>query len=292
MPQLATRLLGMAVALGCIATPVGAQEAGNNSLSIVVPSGEKVPWRGIPVDEAAGSVGAMLYPAPNPAGLLVAILTHAALSRGSQDAERRAKQEEADRVLQPHGEALSQMSPTRLLEQTLKHWSREGENTLIADTGAARTGWIIELQPAFSMAPDGRTIVLDNAVKVYKRATPESPHFQNIVRIVSSPKPAGGDQEQDAAKLPLLDESAQMLAHSFDLALQFGGDSSPDAVSRTQRYRFGDGEKMERGAVLASVCSRVVLRTLRDWLMSVPVDHAAPEQRCTSGYPPMRPKPG
>jgi hypothetical protein len=50
--------------------------------------------------------------------------------------------------------------------------------------------------------------------------------------------------------------------------------ASPDAPHRTVRYRLGGEERMERAQVLSERCDRLLIRNLRGWLMSVPVQCA------------------
>jgi len=251
------------------------------ALSVVRPAGERVTWRGISPDEMAGSQGAMFYPAPSALGFLAAILTHAAIAQGSREAERKARQQVADKVLEPYATVIADMVPARLLDAALGKLELK---VRAADTATAVDGgWIIEMQPIFSLAPDQRTIVLDNAMKLYAAGQGDAPLFANIVRVVSVPRPEGGPDAAMTSEA-LLDESVQMLAHSIEVVVHHAtrGAQSAD-VPKTQRYRFGDGEKMERGVPFASGCNRVVLRTLRDWLMSVPV-RSEEGPGCAAGY--------
>ena len=76
-----------------------------------------------------------------------------------------------------------------------------------------------------------------------------------------------------------------MLAHSIEIVVHPAARAAQNASAKTQRYRFGEIEKMERGVPLASGCNRVVLRTLREWLMSVPVQPADGDVPvCAHGY--------
>jgi hypothetical protein len=264
--------------LCCEALAQGATPA----VSVVRPAGERVAWRGIPADEAAGTQGAMLYPAPHALGLLAAIFTHAAIVQGSREAERKAKQQAADKVLEPYAAVIAEMAPARLLESAL---GRLEPTVRMADSAAvADGGWIIEMEPVFALAPDQRTIVLDNAMKLYALGQGNTPLFANIVRVVSAPRPEGGSDATMTGEA-LADESVQMLAHSIEIVVHLAAQGAQsEGASRTQRYRFGDGEKMERGVPLASACNRVVLRTLRDWLMSVPVQPDGIASACAHAY--------
>ncbi len=81
------------------------------------PATAEVAWRGMLPTEggAVGGGGGMLYPGMFGAGgLLVAILTHAAISDGVQSAERKRVQDEADKVLEPYAAALKSWPATAL----------------------------------------------------------------------------------------------------------------------------------------------------------------------------------
>ena len=92
------------------------------------------------------------------------------------------------------------------------------------------------------------------------------------MRVVSSPHDAADARAHwsadDARRLKA--HAAAMLAHGLQLALRHGGPANTDAPMRTHRYLQGSVERSERSQLLAGDCARVVLRTLRGGLLSVP----------------------
>ena len=280
------RRFAAALALCIVGTEGLAQQATVPPLSVVRPSGDRVSWRGIPPDELAGSQGAMLYPAPSAVGLLAAIFTHAAIVQGGREAERRSRQQAADKVLEPFAATLAEMSPSRLTDEALRKLEVDASKKVVDSAASADAAWILEMQPSFSMAPDQRTVVLDNAVRLYPLGQSNAPLFANIVRVISAP----AEPMADAPTAPmtgeaLQEESAQMLAHSIEVVLSRATqDVQRDGAFKTQRYRFGENEKMERGVPVATGCGRVILRTLREWLMSVPVQADAGAPACSHRY--------
>ena len=235
---------------------------------VVVLAGGLAPsWRGIPADEATGMQGpSMLYPAPSAGGLLAAILTHAVIVGGARESARQARQEEADRVLQPHAGAIARLTAERVAQATAALMA-------MRPTGRAAAGRVLEVRPSFAVSPDQRVLVLDSAVKIAARDPAAAAEFEGIVRVVSSPRLEAEPQAAWAADEGRLleQEALAMLAHSLELALSFSNRPAAPTSARTQRYAHGATERMERGELLASGCGRVVLRTLRDWLMSVPL---------------------
>lgn len=247
-------------------------------LVLTIPSGIAPHWRGISPDEAAGTQGlAMLYPAPNAAGFLAAVLTHALLVQAGRSAEQKARQAEANKVLEPHAATIATLSADVLLGA-----ARERLTEPLLEAGR---GLVVEMEPRYALAPDRRTLVLDNAVRVHAADMPSEARFETTVRVVSTPCDAADPTAHWIADggLALKRESASMLAHSIQIALSPLAPTDTQAF-RTQRYRFGQQEKMERGQPVATGCSRIVLRTLRDWLMSVPIRPVESTAQCADPY--------
>ena len=204
------------------------------------------------------------YPAPNVGGLIAAIITHALIVQSGRSSELQARQDAADKVLDPYRSELNRMTAAWLLDATR---ARLAPQTLALGEGLA-----VSMLPTFSMTPDRRAIVLDNAIRIQSADNSKAPRFEGMVRVVSAPR-----EEQDPTPVwaadegqVLRDEVASITAHSIELALT-RPDTTTAPVSRTQRFRLGSLEKMERGQLLFGGPCRVVLRNLRDWLMSVPV---------------------
>lgn len=266
-------LLLLVLALGA----AGAVRAERPPLAVGL-AGQGASWRGISDDEAAGAQGlGMLYPAPNAGGLLAAILTHALIVDSQRSAERSAAQARADLVLTPHAATIGTLAGDALAEGALRG--------LPNATREAARGLVVQMQPRFALAPDARTLVLDNVLRVHDVDTPAVARFENTVRVVAAPRTEADPQAAWAADdgRALRDESLAMLAHSLDIALAPLPAAEPQAF-RTQRYRFGLAQKMERGQPVAGACQRVVLRTLRDWLMSVPLATPEGTPPCAAPY--------
>lgn len=247
-------------------------------LVLTIPSGTAPHWRGISPDEAAGTQGlTMLYPAPNAAGFLAAVLTHALLVQGGRSAQQKARQAEADKVLKPHAATIATLSAEVLLAA-----ARERLAQPLLEAGR---GLVVQMEPRYALVRDGRTLVLDNALRVHAADMPSVARFETTVRVISTPCDATDPTAHWIAEggLALKRESAAMLAHSIAIALSPLAPTDAQAF-RTQRYRFGHQEKMERGQPVATGCARIVLRTLRDWLMSVPITPVEGAAPCADPY--------
>jgi hypothetical protein len=255
-------------------------------ITLVVPPDDGVVWRGIGAEESAGIPAAgILYPAPSVGGFLAAIFTHALIVQGARESVRSASQAAADRVLEPHAAAIGHMTPAMLVDAVVARLKSRTEIRATLVAGAGSNGVRIEMRPTFSLAMDRRTILLDNAIKLEDSGA-RAVRFENIVRVVAAPREEAEPQAYWTADdgRALIEEAVAMLAHSIELALTTRDAADGAAPFRTQRYRFGAGEKMERGQVVRSGCARVVLKTLREWLMSVPVRPAEPGAACADPY--------
>ena len=249
------------------------------------PATPDVVWRGMLATEG-GAVGSGTFIGPYPAfgvaGLLVAVFTHAAISQGVQSSERQRAQEEADKVLAPYAAALRAWPAQELWAAAFaQSASASATSTPAAETASpvlkrwdgsapAPEGLVVETLPQFTLAQDEGVLVLDVAVKLVP--SPGAAAVESLVRVVSSPHDAADARAHwsadDARRLKA--HAAAMLAHGLQLALRHGGPANTDAPMRTHRYLQGSVERSERSQLLAGDCARVVLRTLRGGLLSVP----------------------
>ena len=262
---------------------------GDTKVALRLPQQKQVVFRGVSsLDGAGGGNAQMLYPAPNVAGFLAAIATHGFLSEATRNAEKAKIQEAADKVLASYQDILKDFEHRQLMQRALER-TTFGEKRLLESGQAAAGETLIESLPVFSMTQDQRTILLDNAVVFYAPNAPSEPAYKITIRVVSRAKDAddlvafwtaeGGE--------PLKAESARLFATSLELARRAASREldKADAAPRTVRYLEGASEKMERAHVLSNACDRMVIRTLRDALMSVPLKRAsgAPDADCASG---------
>jgi hypothetical protein len=244
------------------------------------PTAPEVAWRGMLATEG-GNVGAGpfigLYPAVGPAGLLIAVLTHGAIAQGAQSAQRKREQEAADKVLDNYPAALRTWPSISLWE------AAAGGRERLWDGSAATPDTVVEMMPVFSLAQDEDAVFLDVTVRI-SSGMGAAPKIVEV-RVLSSPLKTTAARAHwsadDASALKAT--AAAMLAHAVRLASQHekpaGNTTSTNstdnvaeaAPARTHRYLQGSMERTERAQQLAGDCSRVVLRTLRGGLLSVPV---------------------
>jgi hypothetical protein len=227
-------------------------------------------------DRAAGSVGGMLYPAPSAAGLLVAILTHAAISESVKSANRTAVQKEADAVLLPYKPVLDVWSMDDLMLRTRTHLkaSQAPMIDLFSDGESMPAAWLIESVPVFYITADHRAVIVDAEVSARRSDLAQVEH-KALVRVVGTPTQEADAQAswsaQDGERLRA--ESTKLHAAAISLAMQdmLGLRADAGARQRTIRYHHGGEEIIERAQLLERQCKRLVIRSLRGDLLSVPL---------------------
>jgi hypothetical protein len=258
-----------------VTTPAWATSA-QPTLRWRVPAASDVTWRGmLPAEGGAVGSGPQIGPyfVPGPAGLLVAVVTHGAIMQGVQASQRKREQDEADKVLEAYAGALKAWPASQLWE------AAAGTRDVLWDGQMPAPGPVVELQPVFSLAQDESALLLDVAVKISMDSSATT--RVAAVRVVSSPLVALDARmhwSADDAK-QLKATAAAMLAHAVELAARHAGAAAatPDAEppARTHRYVQGAVDRAERAQQLAGDCGRVVLRTLRGGLLSVPLARTA-----------------
>ena len=248
-------------------------------LEVRWPEAQALTWSGIPAGEPAGTTASFLYPAPNAGGLIAAVLTHSLLVSGTRENERQARQKAADQVLEPYRPAIDGLNAAQLTSALQARWAAEPS----AAGGGRR---VVHLQPHFRVSSDHRVIVLDARVRVQEADGPaDRPAPDRMVQVVSTPRavedPLAAWLDNDAQ--PFRDEIVTMLTHGIDIALHMASQPPASTPARTQRYAYGNETRMERGQALAAGCGRVVLWTLRESWMSVPVTPPDPTA-CVNRY--------
>lgn len=273
--------------------PVALAESG---FALRLPANDAVAYRGlVNYDKAGGRAGAFLYPVGTAglAGLLVGIATHGAIVEAGKNSEKTRLQAEADNVLVPFRPVLDGMTHRSLMGQSLQRLGVPAKVRVI-DANESADGWIIESLPVFSMTQDRGALVLENAVLVYAASDPTNPRYRNVVKVVSNlhdDADLEAHWRSDEGKR-LKDESERLFNHSIRLLMQAleARPSEQAPVEKTFRYTEGKEQRMERAQLVRENCGRAVIKTLRGWLMSVPLRQSAPPPQsteCTSdaAYP-------
>lgn len=253
-----------------------------------LPADGKVSYRGVVgFDQAGTGGGAMVYPAPSAVGLLVAVLAHGAIVESAKNAQKEKMQTEANKVLSPYQDALNSFDSRELMRRALGKATSRANGRLIEQNDDPGQDMVVQSVPVFSLTQDQKAIVLDNTIGIQMPGAAAGSVYQSTIHVVSGAKevdePLAYWTSNNAERLK--EESAQLVAESLVIALQYIAvdAKTQSAPFRTVRYREGSVEKMERAQVLSTVCERLLIRTLRGLLMSVPVSgNSAPAQGCVA----------
>lgn len=255
-----------------------------------LPAEENVLYQGVSSFDQVGVGGSsFLYPAPNAIGLLAAIVAHGIVVGTARSSQKTKIQEEADKILLPYRGVLDGFRYRELMQNALARIPNGATARLVEPAVSQGRELLVESVPVFSMTQDQFALVVDNLVVISAPdAAPESA-YRNAIRVV-----AAAHEEADPVSFwsagnggKIKDESARLLADSLNIALAdyVAGPKQDELPYRTIRYREGSLEKMERAQVLSQACDRLLIRTLRGALMSVPVTRttiqAAAADRCS-----------
>ncbi|MBB3180808.1 hypothetical protein [Variovorax sp. Sphag1AA] len=229
-----------------------------------LPSTDPVAFKGVENFDSAGvGSGAMAYPAPNAAGLLVAVIAHSMINEAAKNAQKVKLKEDADRILTPYRSVLSKYTHAELARSTKPPSGPVGQTLQIDSV------------PVFALTQDQTALVLDNEVSVKATGVPI---YEGVIRVVSAPlaeaDPVAHWSREDGAALRLL--AGDLLQESIELAAS-AAKALPLGTGKQQTFRYYEGKtsKVERATLLVDGCARRVLLTLRETLMSVPVSAAA-----------------
>lgn len=250
--------------------------ARDSNWSLRLPEMENVLYQGVVNHDGAGvGSGSMLYPAPHPAVFLVALVAHGVINESAKSSQKTKMQENADKVLLPYQTALASYGYKELMQQGLAKLPAGGDKKLLSHSEKSPTDWLVESTPVFSMTQDQSALIVDNLILVYASGQRDAAAYKKVVRVVSQTRNetdlVGYWSAENGRNLK--QESASLFAESLDIGLNDAVDVTKpnNNPHKTFRYLEGRNEKMERGQLISERCDRLVIRTLRDAPMSIPV---------------------
>lgn len=282
------------VALLTCTAPAWAQSPGAPALwSLRVPQEPGVTYRGLAsFDKAGKGATNTTYMMPGVVGTALAVAAHGLLINNSLQQKKSEIELRADQVLEPYLPVLDALRHEELMTQALTHMHPGSKGKLISHLDMDESGWIVESAPVFFMTQDQGALILENVIAVYAPGALKQASYRNTVRVVSrlvehADLPTYWNETHGA---PLRRHSAALLALSYEIALaqaqiQTGpgpGAAVPASAFRTVRYQQGGKQVAERAQLLGEHCGRALIRNLRGWLMSVPLDKSAVPDGCAA----------
>jgi hypothetical protein len=240
-----------------------------------LPEEEIVAFKGeVSFDNAGAGTGQIVYPG-GVAGLVVGVITHAALVAASRHSQKTEFQEQADKVLIPYKIVLADYKYRELMQLGVSKTSINGERKLVGYSKEVMPEWLIMSTPIFSLTQDQSAIILDNVISIYA-PNGENPILQYTVRVVSKPidNPDPAKFWVDNKGDRLKEQCASLFAESIDdtMNVAAGGMNKESEPYKTFRYFDGKTERMERGQLVSRSCDRLIIKNLRGWLMSIPAE--------------------
>lgn len=262
------------------ARPAGPPPA---AFAMQLPLSEDVLFRG-PAGPAGAALDALPHPPADIDALPVALMMRGLLDLRESRQSRRGQQAAA--AWRPYGDALDGFAHAELVARALSAPAAPHGPRRVDRADLQPGDWVVESAPVFTLAPGETGLVLENLIEIRRHGLPGTVLPRTVFKVVSSPRdvpdPAGHWAARQGQQLR--EEGARLFAHSlrvaFDEALR--PPLQPDGARKTYRYHEGRRERMERGSLLATHCRRIVIRNLRDWVVSIP---AAPVPVPTPAQP-------
>jgi len=230
------------------------------------------------LEGAAGSTGSLLYAAPTAAGVVAQMIVHGLFTSAQRSREASEAEKTANLVLKPHLPVLEVFTHEELYALAEPKMRIGQARSIPLEHTPDANEWMHASEPIFSLAQDQGAIILDSAFAVYAPDMPSKPVLQSSVRVVSSPleadQPEAHWKSENGKRIKSF--SAQLYAHAVllsraEAAAIASGEDADKRPFRTVRYLMGKTERAERAQILDEACGRLLLRTLRGGLLSVPV---------------------
>ena len=234
----------------------------------------------------------MLYPAPNVVGLLAAVATHAFIADSVKNSQKEKLRTAADQVLTPYRPVLEAFTARELYTRAAERTRLGGRAALLEADQASATDRIVEAVPVFTMTQDQQALLLETSIAISRRGGDPTGTERSVVRVVSDAWPAEAEAPENLWSADsgsrLKDASVEMFVQSLEIAMT--AQLPPEAGKavppfKTFRYIEGRTERMERGQLVRDACDRIVIRTLRGALMSIPVRPGSDRSGCSAPKP-------
>ncbi|NHN38987.1 hypothetical protein G8764_16885 [Pseudomaricurvus alcaniphilus] len=240
---------------------------------VVVNSGEPRFLGGLESSGPYQGAGGMLY-GPGAAGFAAMLAAHAITQSAVDEAKAAEAQAQANLILDKYQSVLARYTDSYIAAVSLASL-----NTIIPDgkfhsitEHPENFGFIIEMSPVFYMAQDEKSLVLKNAITIYKDLPEDKIVYQNMIQAIAvteSSTPSDYWLAQDGQELSRVVSGA--IIRSIEAAMKdAGGHFKNTTKAQTIAYKLSDVTHYERGTVLIDDCDKRVVRTLRGWIYILP----------------------
>ena len=233
---------------------------------------------------------AMLYPAVTPVDFFASVIAHAAVSESVRNSDKNSLQSIADKVIEPY-RAYSDSLKNKTLVNQLKEIALSRGFTLSKyENSQHGDDLILDITPIYLLNKTEETLILRNQFLVYKKKYQNKKEkkkrllFQNQIEVFSDVTIPGIAQEHwlknDGENLK--NEMNKLFSESLNLIAERISSTAKDANVKYKNYRYndGDGVVFERAITLSENCEKVIFKTLRGWLKSIPANRIVNQGSC------------
>ncbi len=266
---------------------VQAQNAGAINLALRPAADAKLSWTGLAAPVEGDPDSASTMPAFGVFGIFISAARGVAADQEQQSAALK-RQAQADEVLVPMRSAIDAIDADALWQATAEQLTRARSTTALiaasisstrlvaANTATPPQAWVLSIAPRFMLTAKLDNLIVDAVIELQAPGQAEAQASKIAVRVISPPGRAK-DAWKAADGNALKAEAATLLAHAVEIALWQAQNVQPasqpttaEPPQRTHRYPLAEELRAERGQLMREGCARLLIRTLRKALLSVP----------------------
>lgn len=232
----------------------------------------------------------MLYPAATPVDFFVAVLAHAAVSESIKNSQKNSLQFEANKIIEPYRRYSDSLNNQMLISQLKDIALSRGFTLNKYKNSQTENDFILDITPIYLLNKTEETLILRNQFLVYRKkyenksASKKRLLFQNQIEVISGNTVSGNAQDywlkNDGENLKK--EMSELFSESLDLIAKRISSPEGDNNLKYKNYRYNDGDSVvfERAITLSESCDKVVFKTLRGWLKSIPAHRVVNREQC------------
>ena len=228
-------------------------------------------------------------PAPQGAGapgLVGNIIADAIIQKMARDSREKAARIESELIVAPFASIILLLRKTDLIDRSIALITKELSDSARAANKSEPETAVDSFEFEYRLNQDKRTWMLDMAstppIQTDRKA---APYVVKTIRVIGRQLPESVDTAQmleDNGKL-LRQELHGLLAEAMTIAnSKLSPESYKNTPETTVRFSEAGRARFERGILLGQDCSRVIMQTLRGWILSAPSASEPIDASCTT----------
>jgi hypothetical protein len=238
----------------------------------------KVVFSGVADVASAGSAGGGMLYGPGLIGFIASVAIHGGVSSGIQRSQISKQQEDADKVLLPYANGLDKFDYFELMERIDKE--PVSRTRFSKDNSRTDGEWMLDVVPSFRMAQDQSSVMVESTAAFYAPNNNflEKPDHKVVIKVWSMPEVTTQSTTATNAKWAANDAehvknlAADLTRQSIGIAMKDWAQRDLKDMSEHASVRLMQGkvQTIERAQIIDKQCERVLIRTLRNVLISAP----------------------